>query len=231
MKSNYESSVLAVLERFEKNSEKQNVRIDTAHHSHLDSLKNNYDQQLIDKNNTIDYLKTEIDFYKQQFTQQQKILENLNNRYDTVMHGLMSDKKPEKNIKDIFDNGDFELNYQPEILTSNQSESAAEIDLESLYQEAMNYRENGETQRSFLIFKQAAQNGEVRSMGALARAYFLNEGVEENQLMGLAWLINAAELEHQPAKKRCLEFKQTSPDLYQQALVTASELKQQTSLA
>ena len=225
MKTNYEKSVSAVLDRFEKNTEKQNLRIDTCHQNQLESLKNNYDQQLNDKNSTIDYLKTEIDFYKQQLVQQQKMLESLNSRYDTVMHGMIADKKQETNIKDIFDNEPFDLHYESEMLTAEPKTTADNINLDELYHQALNLRDIGETSSSFELFKQAAELGEVRAMGALARAYFLSEGVEENQVLGLAWLINAAELEHIPAQKRCLKFKETSPELYQEAMMLASELK------
>ena len=91
----------------------------------------------------------------------------------------------------------------------------------------MNCRNNDEKEKAFLLFKEAAENGEVKSMGALARAYFLNEGVEENQLLGLAWLINAAQLEHIPAQKRCEQFRETSPELYQEASALAEELNLQ----
>lgn len=225
MKSNYENSIVSVLERFEKNTDKQNLRIDTQNKTHINSLKDIYAQQLTDKNNTIDYLKSEIEFYKQQFSQQQKVLENLNNRYDTVMHSLISDNKRKDDIKDIFDNEQFDLNT--EVLTTNTTPEIENSYLNDLYNEALVLRKDNENDKAFLLFKEAAENGEVKSMGALARAYFLNEGVEENQLIGLAWLINAAELDHIPAKKRCDEFKEMSPEFYQEALVLAKELNLQ----
>jgi TPR repeat protein len=61
-------------------------------------------------------------------------------------------------------------------------------------------------------------------MGALGRAYFLAEGVDENQTLGLAWLINAADLGLPQALKRVEQLKAADPFLYNQAFILAKDL-------
>lgn len=88
-----------------------------------------------------------------------------------------------------------------------------------LYDEAVSSRENGEPEQAIALFKEAAKLGCVKSRGALGRAYFLAEGVEEDEALGLAWLISAAELGLPQAIKRVEYFKESDDALYQQALI------------
>jgi TPR repeat protein len=221
MKGNYEKNLTSMMERFERNTDKQNLRIDNQNIAHVESLKVSYNQQLTDKNQTIEHLNKEVNFYKQQLSKQQDIIEQLNGRYDTVMHTLLSEKKQNPELRNVVNN--------PEIKDSAQVSSPLSIDqdsdnIEYLYNAAIELRRNGEPQDAFILFKKAALLGDVKSMGALARAYFLNEGVEEDQLLGLSWLITAANLNYEPAIKKCEGFKRTSPELYEQSLTLADKL-------
>ena len=81
-----------------------------------------------------------------------------------------------------------------------------------------------EQEVAFPLFQQAALNGHVKAMGAMGRAYFLAEGIDENQTLGLAWLINAAEQKLPQAISRVEQLKQQKPELYLQAFKIADNL-------
>jgi len=231
MKGNYEKNLASMMERFERNADKQNLRIDNQNLAHIEGLKGSYNQQLNDKNQTIEHLNNEINFYKQQLSKQQEILEQLNGRYDAVMHSLLSGNNQISDVKDVVDSD--HSNTSAETNSPNQAPNQINVtledienteDIEDLYNTAMELRRNGNQEDAFKLFKTAAESGDVKSMGALARAYFLNEGVEENQLLGLSWLITAAKLNYEPAIKKCEDFKRTSPELYEQSLLLTEQL-------
>jgi TPR repeat protein len=228
MKSNYEKNISSVLEKFEKNSEIQNIRIDKANQALLDNLQNNYTQQLNDKNVTIEHLNNEIGFYKEQFANQQKALEQLNTRYDAVMHSLLSEKSKDGLLKDIFENNHFDSNRDNDLLPTYQKEHNFEVETSNIYSQAVTLREEGDNEEAFTLFMQAAIAGDPKSMGAVARAYFLNEGIEEDKMKGLAWLINASEQQYQPAIKKCEHFKKTEPEFYAEALIVAEQLTEKS---
>ena len=215
MKGNYEKNLTAMIERFERNADKQNLRIDKQNTAHVESLQLSYNQQLTDKNQTIEHLNKEINFYKQQLSKQQETIEHLNGRYDAVMHTLLSETKQNSEFKNVVD----EQNYnQTSDITPTLSIEGITEDQSEFYNTAMELRRDGDNGNAFILFEKAAKLGNTKSMGALARAYFLNEGVEEDKLLGLAWLIKAAELNYEPAIKKCEDFKLTSPELYENSL-------------
>ena len=95
---------------------------------------------------------------------------------------------------------------------------------DKLYSEAMVNRENQDFEQAIALFKEAAKFGCVKSRGAIGRAYFLAEGVEEDQTLGLAWLITAAELGLPQAIKRVDYFQESDPELYIEASTMACHL-------
>ncbi|MBO9491303.1 sel1 repeat family protein [Endozoicomonas sp. G2_1] len=239
MKTNYENNIKQVLNQFEANQEKQQTRLDKSHDAHIASLTQSYQQQIADKNKHIAQLESQIQFYQQQLIQQQKNAEQLNTRYDTVVTCMLTEKRRDFNIRDIFDDDEFtvfepttsklsvaEPTLQPTQQTpSNQEQEADEqLSIEQIYQQGVELRQQGQYSAAFELFQQAAETQLPQAMGALGRAYFLSEGVEENYPLGLAWLINAANLAFSPAQTKVDQFKENDPELYQQALELAEQL-------
>lgn len=89
--------------------------------------------------------------------------------------------------------------------------------IQTLYNQALSYRKDNELEEAFALFKQAAKQGCIKSMGALGRAYFLAEGIQEDFVTGLAWLINAAKLGLPQAVKRVQHFEEDDPELFAKA--------------
>ena len=239
MKTNYENNIKQVLNQFEANQEKQQTRLDKSHDAHIASLTQSYQQQIADKNKHIAQLESQIQFYQQQLIQQQKNAEQLNTRYDTVVTCMLTEKRRDFNIRDIFDDDEFtvfepttsklsvaEPTLQPTQQTpSNQEQEAGnQLSIEQIYQQGVELRQQGQYSAAFELFQQAAETQLPQAMGALGRAYFLSEGVEENYPLGLAWLINAANLAFPPAQTKVDQFKENDPELYQQALELAEQL-------
>ncbi len=98
------------------------------------------------------------------------------------------------------------------------------IDGDELFEQAIAYRQLANNEQAFLLFEQAAQQGHVKAMGAMGRSFFLGEGIEENQSIGLAWLINAANQGHPQAIARSEHFQEHNPELYSEALTLSEEL-------
>ncbi|WP_448556633.1 hypothetical protein [Thalassotalea montiporae] len=314
MKANYEHTVNSVLNKFEAYNEKQQERIDANHQDHLESLKHLHKEQQIQSQATIAQLQADVNYFKQQVSQQQHTIEQLNARYDAVMTTFLEQKKRDIDIKAIFDNdeeeapieltssleaqrhtnvqrpreaiqqaqptAEFEPEQQPssaiepvklsanttdeiaddftnespdslldnsanviteetnsehqEALSTNVLEpdhmlddrepielvESAEPDealADKLYNEAMANRDNQEFEQAIALFKEAAKFGCVKSRGAIGRAYFLAEGVDEDQTLGLAWLISAADLGLPQAIKRVEYFQESDPELYIEA--------------
>ena len=138
----------------------------------------------------------------------------LNTRYDAVMSCLLSEKRKDINIKDIF-NDDLLLNDDTEqpAESSNHDDTVQEI-----FEQGIALRDQHDYLSAFMLFEQAAQLGYAKAMGAMGRAYFLAEGCEENQVFGLAWLIEAAKHGLAPAIDRVNVFKESDAELYHDAL-------------
>lgn len=239
MKSNYEEHILSVLNKFENLTESQQVRVDKAHGLHIDNLKSSHQEQvgLLKENNQ--QLLADIVYYKQQIDQQQKSILQLNTRYDTVMNCLLTEKKKGMDIKDIFSNDAFvNLDYQQHQQTViTDSHTLAELGTDNIsstdqinsssqdmFEQAITLRASDELKKAFTLFQKAALSGHLKSMGAMGRAYFLAEGVEENSTLGLAWLLKAADSGLPQAMTRVEQFKKNDPELYQQATALSDNL-------
>lgn len=244
MKNNYEQSVQGVLQRFEQYSQSQQLRLDQANQSHIDDLKQVHQQNIDQQSSQISQLSNDINYYKEQIAQQQQTIEQLNDRYDSVISCLLAEKKQDINIKDIFSETDFVeesssiianiAEVGPTQLTENDSDNfiaqiventadvttqiAANIDDERLFDQAILKRQSGDIEQAFQLFEQAAQLGHAKSMGAMGRSFFLGEGTEEDHSLGLAWLIHAAKQALPQAIERVKHFQENEPELYQQAL-------------
>jgi TPR repeat protein len=249
MKNNYEQSVQGVLQRFEQYSHKQELRIDQANQSHIDNLKQVHQQNIDQQNSQISQLSLDINYYKEQIAKQQQTIEQLNGRYDTVMSCLLSEKKKDINIKDVFSDEDFveepskfiknieDIEDKPQFHSTKsddspqettkeviEAETALKTDDNELFDQAILKRQSGDIEQAFQLFEQAAKLGHAKSMGAMGRSFFLGEGTEENHTTGLAWLIHAANQALPPAIDRVKHFQENDPELYQQALMLAEQL-------
>jgi TPR repeat protein len=248
MKNNYEESVQGVLQRFEQYSQSQQLRLDQANQSHIDDLKQVHQQNIDQQSSQISQLSHDINYYKEQIAKQQQTIEQLNGRYDTVMSCLLSEKKKDINIKDIFSDDDFveepskfienivDIITSPIVENDNFPQQAAETILDTqaeitlkadeneLFDQAILKRQSGDIKQAFQLFEQAAKLGHVKSMGAMGRSFFLGEGTEEDHTTGLAWLIHAANQELPQAIDRVKHFQENDPELYQQALVLTEQL-------
>ena len=249
MKNHYDQNIQNVLEKFKTQTEEQQQRLDKSQQNYIDDLKRAHQQQLTQNQQTINDLKNEIEYFKQQLSLQQQSLAQLNTRYDAVMTCLLKEQTKQYNVKDIFAVDDFLTTYEEntidqekDIERDNNIEENHDIDknnkddttkkqqaftsdenkeckenLENMVEQAIEYRQLGATEKAFTLFLQAAQQNNIKAMAALGRAYFLAEGVEENSLQGLIWLIKAAKHNHQAAQKRVDYFQKNEPELYQQA--------------
>ncbi len=240
MKNHYDQNIHNVLEKFREQTKEQQQRLDKSQQNYIDDLKRAHQQQLAQNQQTINDLKNEIEYFKQQLSIQQQSVEQLNTRYDAVMTCLLKEQTKQYNIKDIFAVDDFlttneehiisqykdsEVNNNTEEnhdidknnITNEQQAFASKENLENIVEQAIEYRQSGATKKAFDLFLQAAQQNNIKAMAALGRAYFLAEGVEENPLQGLVWLIKAANNNHPAAQKRVDYFQENEPDLYLQA--------------
>lgn len=250
MKESYDQSIQNTLAKFESYNSQQQDRIDTSHKAQIEHLKNMNEKQSVFYNKQIEQLHNDVNYYRQQIDKQQQTIDDLNTRYDTVIRCMLQNKRS-NNIKDIFsehdffssidektgDNIDHKSSNTSEIIYENtkaQFESThIETDEETfdkkpnpdlLFDQAIQKRNEGENNQAFMLFEQAAQLGHVRSMGAMGRSFFLGEGTDENQCTGLAWLINAANLELPQAINRVQHFANSAPELYEEAKVKSEQL-------
>lgn len=250
MKESYELSIQNTLKRFESYNGKQQERIDTSHNSHVEHLKDINEKQSTQYTKQIEQLHKDVDYYRQQIDKQQTTIDELNTRYDTVLRCMLPNKNP-NNIKDIFSEHDFlapitdsiendvdvsehtttEVIYE-KVPTANTEtlietpiyKNSTEVNLNELFDQAILARKSGETTQAFLLFEQAAKLGHVKSMGAMGRSFFLGEGTNEDPCLGLAWLINAANLQHPQAIERVKHFAENEPSLYQEAINKSEHL-------
>ncbi len=243
MKENYDKNILIILQRFEKSNSQQQSRIDETHRNHINIMRESHLSQSAQLTEQIEHQRQEIDYFKQQIAQQQQTISQLNNRYDAVMIELITNKKPNNYFKDIFDDSYFIDADNPSIDSTHINDSlvkqspisspASSISASSpnndvisdteqaadrIYLLALEMRNDNNNEQAFINFKKAASLGHVLAMGAVGRAYFLAEGVEENHAIGLSWLIHAANLALPQAIKRVEYFKVNEPTLYQAAL-------------
>jgi TPR repeat protein len=245
MKGNYEQSVQSVLKQFETYSNSQQERIDNSHNAHLTQLTDAHGKQTNQYEQQVFQLQKDVDYYRQQIDKQQKTIDELNTRYDAVIR-CMIPAKNSNNIKDIFSEHDFvspinntintdsveESGLNSEITYDNNTKNTAtdspaivkSPDQDDLFDQAILKRKNGESDQAFLLFQQAAKLGHAKSMGAMGRSFFLGEGTNEDPCLGLAWLINAANLELPQAVDRVRYFADNEPDLYQEAVLKSNEL-------
>jgi TPR repeat protein len=236
MKSNYEQNVQSVLQRFEQYSHSQQLRIDNANQSNIDNLKQSHQQHLSQQNAQISQLTHDVSYYKDQITKQQQTIEQLNGRYDAVMSCLLTEKRKDIDIRDVFSD-DFVKNESSELIENISARTSIsnsknennpifhDEDMspvtqydDDIYDQAILKRQQGEFKEAFKLFEQAAKLGHTKSMGAMGRSFFLAEGIEEDHSMGLAWLIHAADQELPQAIARVTHFQENDPDLYQEAL-------------
>lgn len=237
MKANYENSVQATLKHFENYSNQQQDRLDKSHQETITNLKENHAAHLAQSNQVIDDLKQDINYYKQQIAQQQLVIEKLNNRYDKAMDCLLNNTSQPQNIKEIYNAEDKiqadhifisdnsvsivevpENEYASPTETSEiTEESTPKLIDEELYLQGLSERKSGDFDAAIQHFNHAAELGCAKSMGALARAYFTAEGVEEDQLVGLCWLIKASNSGLPQAINKLDSYKLEQPELYDQA--------------
>jgi len=249
MKASYDHSIQNVLAQFESNNQLQQKRIDEVHLQHIAQLQRNNEQLSKQYESQIEQLNKDVDYYRQQIDKHQKTIESFNTRYDSVIQYVLT-TKPENNIKDIFADDDFLTPTNQSITEKNipthaipPSKSKVDTDnhsstltfnkepLESsfpsqdqLFDQAILQRKNGACEQAFILFEQAAKRGHVKSMGAMGRSFFLGEGTEEDPVLGLAWLINAANNQLPQAIDRVKHFAENDPSLYEEAMVKIDEL-------
>jgi TPR repeat protein len=253
MKSNYEQSVQGVLQRFEQYSHSQQLRIDHANQSNIDNLKQSHQKLISLQNDQINQLSHDVKYYKEQMAKQQQTIEQLNGRYDAVMSCLLTEKRKDIDIRDVFSDDDF-VKSKPNEFIENIEESnisnTASDDIydedaiqneyngiihddtstpleqcgDDLFDQAILKREQGDIEHAFQLFEQAAKLGHAKSMGAMGRSFFLGEGIKEDHSIGLAWLIHAANQDLPQAVARVKHFQESDPELYQEALNLAEHL-------
>ncbi|PKG82031.1 hypothetical protein CXF85_16020 [Colwellia sp. 75C3] len=166
---------------------------------------------------------------------------------DNQQSADIADNQQSTDIADNQQSADIEDNQQSADIADNQQSADIEDNLQSadieitaplcpseqilpepeqLFAQAVIMRQEAESEKAFLLFEQAAKRGHSKAMGAMGRSYFLGEGIDEDQLSGLAWLINAAEQNLPPAVTRVKYFQENDADLYQEALILSAELYQ-----
>lgn len=251
MKESYEHSIQSTLKRFESYNLQQQERIDNAHTKHIEHLKEINEKQAAQYNMQIEQLHKDVNYYRQQLDKQQHIINESNTRYDNMLSCILPSKRA-NNIKDIFSEHDFltpidndidrdietdkqehntELMHentsyeqQPSAIDAVEEKSIKEANPDELFDQAIQKRNIGEYIEAFLLFEQSAKLGHARSMGAMGRAFFLGEGIDENQCLGLAWLINAASLKLPQAIDRVKHFSEEEPELYQEAMIKSDQI-------
>jgi TPR repeat protein len=230
--------ILNIKDAHEKQSVAQESHI-TELRGYIDYFKQQIEKQAVSQESHIKELSGYVDYYKQQVEKQQQTIDNLNLRYETAVTFSLKEEKKDSPINVLSLDAELDANKnnarRGEIITSPQSSIITTTDIEitnplslteheHLFTQAVAMREEGENAQAFLLFEQAANLGDSRAMGAMGRSFFLGEGIEEDELKGLAWLINAAELYLPPAMTRVKDFQKNDPDLYQEALTLSAKL-------
>lgn len=234
MKSNYERNIVSVLDRFERTTKEHQQRVDNLHANTIDSLEDAHAEVTASQQKHIEQLQQDIKFYQAQVLQQQATIDQLNQRYDAVFSKLLIDSQTpncEKDITTELSRSTNQITEDENFITKLLSEptssvvatkpnDVAENQQEYYFEKAMQHRQRQEYTQAIEYFEKAAQMAHPNAMGALGRAYFLAEGVEENPIMGLHWLIKAAEHGLPQAISRVEYYKENEPDLYYLATTT-----------
>jgi len=238
MKTNYEQSIHQVLKRYEQFTKAQQERVDNANQAHLEDLKKQHQAQLAQQEAQISQLTKDVAFYKNQIETQHATITDLNKRYDTVMHYLLAEKQTKSRFRDIIEEEDHSTDdiissqldgpesdpNNTNVVNITDETKHNTSDHEAVYQEALSTRKRGDLNKAFDLFEQAATLGNANAMGALARSYFLAEGCPEDELLGLAWLIEAANNGLPKAISRLAQFEEEDPELVAHARNLKSEL-------
>ena len=173
MKHNYENSVQIVLRQFETFTTAQQERVDCANQELISNLKSMHSEQHQQSQDTILHLKNDIDYYKQQVTQQHQTIEQLNTRYDAMMSCLLAEKRKDIDIKDIFAEDDVvsaqntQKNSDLNILNQDLIHQSPNDESDDIFEQAMIHRSKDEHEKAFSLFQQASQNGHIKAMGAM----------------------------------------------------------------
>jgi TPR repeat protein len=216
--------------------------------SHIRELKGNIDsykqhidkqQQTIDKlthcydkamTNLLEEKRADLNIKEVSFDAEFKIDTN-HESLEEVIEEVIEEELTTSPQATIVTTSEIENNQQSadiEITYSQLPHEQITSEHEHLFDQAVIMRQEGESEQAFLLFEQAAHLGNTKAMGAMGRSFFLGEGIEEDQLQGLAWLINAAEQNLAPAMARVKYYQENDPDLYQEALTLSVELYQPT---
>ena len=113
------------------------------------------------------------------------------------------------------------VNQETASVENTEEES---IKRDQLYEQALLHREEAQFEESIPLFSQAAELGCAKSMGALGRAFFLAEGVEQDPIKGLAWLVLAANKGLPQAIDKVSMYKSSEPEMYQDALAMSESM-------
>lgn len=233
MKSNYERNVVAVLDRFERHAKEQQTRVDGVHTENLRSLADSHQALVTSQQQQIEQLQQDVQFYRAQLSQQNKTIDQLNQRYDAVIAKLFIQVNEESILKDIeedtqkhspnvekSDDANFITKLLKEYNDPDSHLANPAVTAEHYFKLAVEHRNQEKYNQAIKYFEKAAEMKHAKAMGALGRAYFLAEGVEENPVIGLSWLIEAAEHGLSQAKSRVEFYKENEPDLYYLATST-----------
>ena len=135
-----------------------------------------------------------------------------------------SKSKIGQNSNIVINTTDEEIFKNSEIVTNSELATGTEeinediqLNADEIFEKALQFRHTNEFQKAFDLFRQSAKLNHPPSMGAMARSYFIAEGVDEDQVLGLAWLIKAAQNKLPQAISRLAHFRENDPELYQQA--------------
>ena len=218
-----------------------------AHHAHLVSVESGYREQSGQSAARIEQLEKDIAFYQSQIEQQNQTISKLNDRYDAVIFALrdkLDNKELENVIKDISPPEPPGLQHEEQQdashkLADNARTSETEPapagpakvngsplipNVEQLLQQAFDARQAAQFDDAYQLFIQAAKAGNGKAMGAIGRAHFIGEGVEQDKATGLAWLMVAARHEFEPAMKKVESARQQTPQLYASAEKISADL-------
>lgn len=212
------------------------ARVEALKKQHTDEMKSVYDSQVANLQAHIKALEQNNAFYQQQISHQQHTIEQLNQRYDTVMHQLNRVSKQAEAEKDVTPKivpepaSPPEASFKPTPKVTHKTSNRRQIDAEKLFKKAHEARHKEDFILAADYFEQSAMLGNAKAMGALGRAYFVAEGVEKDLEKALAWLYIAAQNEFEPAQLKLAQLKEKYPQLYLEALAQVELLNIQIEI-
>ncbi|AWB67135.1 hypothetical protein C2869_12130 [Saccharobesus litoralis] len=106
-------------------------------------------------------------------------------------------------------------------LEPNSKKPTTQQDIQQWVKQAYNLREQGDLTQAAQYFEKAALQGQEKAMGALGRAYFIGEGLEQNIESAIAWLYLASQHGFTPAAKKLEQVEVRYPDAYHNGLQLA----------